>query len=271
MIQTCSNCGKGVAEKQANRTKEAWGFFLCSKCQALVEQIGSIGVDGKIHDAPEEPEQADEQIEGVVNMNYSDTTEEPVRSDYAGFQIVDEEACTVTHYLPKPITKYTDAQIETIKNTVAKGISNHELSMFMHLCKVYGLDPFLKEIFYSSQMKTIMTSRDGYLKVAQRDPTYEGMQSMAVCENDEFEIDAVTPTVKHVFGKGDRGSVIGAWAMVHKVGRRPVISYADIREYRKESSTWRTYPSAMICKVAEVFALKRQFGISGLVTQEELE
>ena len=143
--------------------------------------------------------------------------------------------------------------------------------MFLHISQAYGLDPFLKEIFYSSQLKTIMTSRDGYLKVAQRDPTFDGIQSMAVCENDEFEIDAVTPTVIHKFGKGERGKVIGGWAIVHKKGRRPVISYADIREYKKNNNVWNTYESAMICKVAEAFSLKRQFGISGLVTQEELE
>lgn len=181
------------------------------------------------------------------------------------------QACTPTEIIPPRMMPYSMNQIQTIKNTVAKGINDSELEMFLHISQAYGLDPFLKEIFYSSQLKTIMTSRDGYLKVAQRDHTFDGIQSMAVCENDEFEIDAVTPTVIHKFGKGERGKVIGGWAIVHKKGRRPVISYADIREYKKNNNVWNTYESAMICKVAEAFSLKRQFGISGLVTQEELE
>ena len=39
----------------------------------------------------------------------------------------------------------------------------------------------------------------------------------------------------------------------------------------QQIDVWKTYPSAMICKVAEAFSLKRQFGISGLVTTEEME
>lgn len=166
--------------------------------------------------------------------------------------------------------QYTRDQIETIKDTVAKGISDSELQMFLHIANTYGLDPFLKEIFYSGQMKTIITSRDGYLKVAQRDPEFDGIQSMAVCENDEFSIDMEKNKVNHSFGKGGRGKVIGAWAICYRKGRRPVIAYADYEEYNKKNPIWNTYKSAMCCKVAEVFALKRQFGISGLVTQEEM-
>jgi phage recombination protein Bet len=166
--------------------------------------------------------------------------------------------------------QYTRDQIETIKDTVAKGISDSELQMFLHIANTYGLDPFLKEIFYSEQMKTIITSRDGYLKVAQRDPEFDGIQSMAVCENDEFSIDMEKNKVNHSFGKGGRGKVIGAWAVCYRKGRRPVIAYADYEEYNKKNPIWNTYKSAMCCKVAEVFALKRQFGISGLVTQEEM-
>lgn len=165
---------------------------------------------------------------------------------------------------------YTAEQIETIKNTVAKGSSDSELQMFIYVANKYGLDPFLKEIYYSEKMHTIITSRDGYLKAAQRDPSFDGIQSMAVCENDEFSIDAENGTVMHTFGKGSRGKVIGAWAICRHTGRRPVISYASYDEYKKNNDIWATYKSAMCCKVAEVFALKRQFGISGLVTQEEI-
>lgn len=174
---------------------------------------------------------------------------------------------------PAPVCtiSYTQEQIDTLRNTVAKGISNSELQMFLHLAQKYGLDPFLKEIFYSGQMKTIITSRDGYLKIAQRDVNFDGIQSMAVCENDDFSVDMENVKVTHVFGKGGRGKVIGAWAICYHKERRPVVAYADFEEYNKKNNIWNTYKSAMCCKVAEVFALKRQFGISGLVTEEEIE
>jgi hypothetical protein len=165
--------------------------------------------------------------------------------------------------------KYSSSQIQAIKETVAKGATDAEFEMLMYLADRYQLDPILKEIFYSAQMKTIMTSRDGYLKIAQRDPTFEGIQSMAVCENDEFELDVPNHTVIHKFGKGDRGNVIGGWAIVYRKGRHPVIAYAPLKEHASNNPAWK-YKSAMSCKCAESFALKRQFSISGLVTQEEL-
>ncbi len=170
--------------------------------------------------------------------------------------------------VPQTVTKFTQDQITTIKNTVAKGASQSEFEMFMYLCDKYQLDPFLKEIFYASNMHTIMTSRDGYLKIAQRDPDYDGMQSMAVCEGDEFELDVPNSTVVHKF-KGKRGAVIGAWAIAYRKGRRPVVAYAPYEEYVKKTDAWR-YKSAMCCKCAETQVLKRQYGISGLVTVEEI-
>lgn len=173
-------------------------------------------------------------------------------------------------YKPMPVKGYSDNQINTIRNTVAKGANDDQLAMFLHLCNTYGLDPFLKEIFYSSELETIMTSRDGYLKIAQRDSNFKGMKSGVVHENDVFEMDIVNNTVKHTFGAKDRGAIVGAWAAVYHASREPVLYYAPLSEYDKGKNTWSKYKSAMIQKCAESPALKRQFGISGLVTQEEM-
>ncbi len=214
------------------------------------------------NDAPESA--ADQSVEGEQEESTNEPAwEQPTNQSFVPAPAPRRQVAQVNH-------QYTRDQIDTIKNTVAKGASDDELAMFLHLAQTYGLDPFLKEIFYSGQMKTIITSRDGYLKVAQRDPEFDGIQSMAVCENDDFSIDMVNNVVNHKFGKGDRGNVIGAWAVCYRKGRRPVIAYADYEEYNKKNPIWNTYKSAMCCKVAEVFALKRQFGISGLVTQEEM-
>jgi hypothetical protein len=165
--------------------------------------------------------------------------------------------------------KYTETQIQAIKDTVAKGASDSEFEMLMYLANRYQLDPILKEIFYSSNLQTIMTSRDGYLKIAHRDKAFRGIQSMAVCENDDFDFDAVNCKLSHKFGKGDRGKVIGAWAIVKKEGFDPVLAYAPYDEHVQQGSKAWKYKSAMCCKCAESFALKRQFCITGLVTHEE--
>lgn len=52
-----------------------------------------------------------------------------------------------------------------------------------------------------------------------------------------------------------------------------MIYFADFQEYveaNKNSPTWKQYPSAMIQKVAEVGALRRQFNLSGVVAAEEV-
>lgn len=196
---------------------------------------------------------------------------------------------------------WTPAQIELIKKTVAKGATDDELQMFLYLANKYNLDPFAKEIWFIKRVKkiksgkdsygndkwdyprlangeidysdaetTIMTSRDGYLKIAQDHPNYEGLISFPVREGDEFGVDAINYTVSHKFS-AKRGKIIGAWARCDRIGFKPQITFVDFTEYNDEkSNTWKRYPSAMIQKVAEAFVLKRQFSITGLVTQEEM-
>lgn len=168
----------------------------------------------------------------------------------------------------EPVVNWHE-KMEVIRDTVAKGASPAQLEVFLHLANRYQLDPFVKEIYYSPQIG-IITSRDGYLKVAQRSPDYEGIVSCAVHENDEFEMRPMECEVRHVFANGDRGAIIGAYAVCFRTGRRAAVCFAEYGEYAKKTSVWETYKSAMICKVAEVMALKRQFAISGLVTEEEV-
>jgi phage recombination protein Bet len=198
---------------------------------------------------------------------------------------------------PTSMISFTAEQVETIKKTVTKGATEEEFNMFAYLCQKYALDPFLKEIWffkrpkkeeqangkwdyprlsdgsidYSKAETIIMTSRDGYLKVAQQNPEYIGPPiSFVVCEGDEFEINAAEYKVTHKFG-AKRGQKLGAWAKMERKGKTPAICFVPFAEYNNGSNVWAKNPSAMIQKVAEVFVLKRQFGISGLVTQEEIE
>lgn len=227
---------------------------------------------------------------GIVKMEYADCYKEGESSDEPEVSFMSNskptggaktKRATQTQLATTPAPPaasgnpyeltFSDEQMKAMMNTVAKGASPSEFVMLMHLAKRYGLDPFLHEIYYVSQMKTIMTSRDGYLKIAQSHKDFEGLHSMAVREFDDFEIDVANHTVHHKFGKGERGKLIGAWAICYRKGRHPMIAYAELSEYKGNSQPWQKYPSAMICKCAEAFVLKRQFGISGLVTREEMD
>jgi len=166
---------------------------------------------------------------------------------------------------------FSKKEIQTIKNTVAKKANDDEFRMFMALAKRYGLDPFNKEIFFwkIDGNPTIMTSRDGYLKIADRHEEYDGLVSDVVRKNDKFR--RKKDDIDHEYGT-DRGDIIGAYALVYRKDRRyPVYVFAPYEEYRASTKAWRQYPSAMILKVAESMSLKRAFTVSGLVSKEEMQ
>ncbi|MCD6572020.1 MAG: recombinase RecT, partial [Thermoplasmata archaeon] len=74
--------------------------------------------------------------------------------------------------------KLTSEQIDLIRKTIAKGATENELKLFIHLSEVYGLDPFKKEIFFIKDRKgenRIFTGRDGFLQIAHRSGKFNGM------------------------------------------------------------------------------------------------
>lgn len=150
------------------------------------------------------------------------------------------------------LINYTQREtIETLKATVAKGATDAQLAQFIEVCKATGLNPFLREIWCIPATNTIMSSRDGYLTIANNNPQFDGMET----------------TVE----RDDKGLPIKAVCTVWRKDRsHPVKCEAYYNEYVKPSQVWKQYPSAMISKVAEALTLKRSFAINGLLTQEEI-
>jgi phage recombination protein Bet len=142
--------------------------------------------------------------------------------------------------------------IDAIKQTVCRGATDAQLRVFMEVCRATGLNPFIKgEIWYVAEKGIIMAGRDGYLRIANEHPAFDGMETRV--ERDE------------------RGVPIKAVCTVWRKDRdHPTISEAYYSEYKKASPVWQQYPSAMISKVAETLALKRSFAINGVVTEEEV-
>ncbi len=141
--------------------------------------------------------------------------------------------------------------LDTIKATVCKGATDAQFRMFIEVCKSTGLNPFLKEVYYVPEKGIIMAARDGYLRVANEHPQFDGMETTV--ERDERNI-----PIK---------AVCRVW---RKDRNHPTTCEAFFNEYKKNSPVWTQYPSAMISKVAEVLALKRSFSINGVVTEEEV-
>lgn len=165
------------------------------------------------------------------------------------------------------VDRYEDqVMVQTLKDTVAKGATDSEFRMFIEVCKSTGLNPFLKEIWCAVPMKNgqrsygqvlIMAARDGYLRVANENPMFDGIETRV--ERDEKT-------------KIPIKAVCTVW---RKDRAHPTIAEAYFSEYYKpgygdKPGIWDTYKSAMIGKVAEVLALKRSFSINGVVTEEEI-
>ena len=177
--------------------------------------------------------------------------------------------------------QYNSEMIETIRNTVAKGSTDAELEMFLALASRYDLDPFSKEIWflkYKGKDPQIFTSRDGFVKIAKRDPDFKQIRSHAVCENDEFKLghkineegELVISSFEHEFSAKERGKVIGAWCSITYNTKKPLITYVDYKEYASNTPIWKKNASAMIRKVSEKEACRLSAGVSGLHIPEEM-
>jgi len=145
-------------------------------------------------------------------------------------------------------------KIDLIRRMCAKDATDEEFMLFLEICRAYNLNPLLREIWFvkfKGREPSIFTSRDGYLKIAHMSGKLDGIESRVIEDSN---------------GKPYK-AVCTVW---RKDMSHPFTSEVKFSEYfNPNSEAWRKYPSAMLIKVAEVFALRRAFAISGLVTREE--
>lgn len=168
--------------------------------------------------------------------------------------------------------------IDLIRSTVATAATDDEFRAFLYLSKEYNLDPLKKEIYFIKYggKSTILTSRDGYLKIANLHEQFDGLESDVVYQGDKLtkreDGSLLIEYGEHhlVF---DKTKLSGAFANVFRKDRSKAITvFVSIKDYYKRGAPiWEQYINAMILKVAESMALKRAFVISGLVTKEEIE
>ena len=171
--------------------------------------------------------------------------------------------------------QFTQRQIDAMRNTVAKGATDDEFEMFMHLAKTYQLDPFKKEIWFIKMggVPTIYASRDGFLSHAQRQPDFIEMVSHEVCEGDEFSYDPITGEISHKI-TAKRGKVTMAYSIMRRKNKPDHIVTVPFDEYFNalsgKNGVWKSHPTMMIRKVTEVINCKQTCGIHGLYAPEEM-
>jgi phage recombination protein Bet len=178
------------------------------------------------------------------------------------------------------IAIWEESKIPEIKQMYGKDLTESEFAMFLNLGKSLNANPFTREIFavkYGNASANIFCGRDFYRRKAQEQLDYDGLQSSAVYENDNFEVENGIP--KHKFGLKNRGKLIGAYAVVYRKNiKQPYFVFVDFLEYyqgykkpdgaikkRKDQygnwvetkpTVWDEKGATMICKVAEAQTLR---------------
>lgn len=178
----------------------------------------------------------------------------------------------------KPKTTAPLENLDHIRKIAAPTATDDEFKTFMYLCKAYNLDPLKKEIYFIKYggKSTIITSRDGYLKIANLNENFDGIESDVVYQGDQL-IKRENGSLHITYGQEhltfDKSKLTGAFCSVFRKDRQKATTvFVSIKEYyKKEAPIWQQYTNAMILKVAEAMALKRAFAISGLVTKEEID
>lgn len=170
---------------------------------------------------------------------------------------------------------YDEDMVKAIKNTVAADATDSELFMFLSVANRYDLDPFLNEIYFVKfkEKSQIMSSRDGYRKIAMREPTYKVHYSDAVYENDVFKVVrkmGKLEDIVHEYEHMDRGALIGAYSILHTTDGRRYFFYAEMKYYNTNQNAWQNYPKDMIIKVAETRVFKSFANINGIQAEESM-
>jgi phage recombination protein Bet len=156
--------------------------------------------------------------------------------------------------------QFTDEQIDIIKNSVAKGVSDQELAYFLEVCRSTGLNPLHRQIYaiVRSGKMTIQTGIDGYRLLATRSRRHAGTDDALFDTESAPHPTRATVTVYRLVG-----------------GQRcPFVATARWSEYAQESnSMWKKMPYLMLSKVAEALALRKAFPAeaAGIYTDAEMD
>ncbi|MCR5112707.1 MAG: phage recombination protein Bet [Acholeplasmatales bacterium] len=153
---------------------------------------------------------------------------------------------------------------EVINMYIGSALTQPEFQYFFAICKNYGLNPFLRDIYaikFGSQPATFVIDYKVMQQAADNNPNYDGLKNgMLFLDKDgnpkEREGAYILPGEK----------LIGSWCDVYRKDRSHTNRvYALLEEnlkYTKDgkvNSNWSTKPVFMIAKVAKAQALRETF------------
>ena len=155
----------------------------------------------------------------------------------------------------------TPAQVDLIKSQIAKGATDDELKLFLHVADKSGLDPLSRQIYFikRSGKMTIQTGIDGFRAVADRTGQYVGSSDPVFEDNGKIPAKA-TVTVNKVVG-----GVVGNFTATAR--------WEEYYPGKSQGFMWDKMRHTMLGKCAEALALRKAFPaqLSGLYTGDEMD
>ena len=161
--------------------------------------------------------------------------------------------------LPAMRAGFTGEQKALIKQQVAKGCTDTELALFLHVCQSRGLDPLTKQIYAIKRggQMTIQVGIDGARSIAARTGRFMPGREPSFIEEGKTLVSAT------VYAKVMAPD--GSW---HEISDS---AYLD--EYKGSTPLWSKMPKVMLSKCAEMRLLRRAFpdSFGGIYEPSEMD
>lgn len=145
--------------------------------------------------------------------------------------------------------------VKAVKDTCFPGgaATDAQLFMFLSVARKYQLDPFAKELyaFVTGGKLQVIVGLDGWLKVANRDPAFDGIDFLY--DEGKDGLDAVTCRVH----RKDRG--------------HPIEATEFMVECKQPTKPWEKWPRRMLTNKAMVQGFRRAFALTEILDQDEAE
>ena len=146
-----------------------------------------------------------------------------------------------------------------------------EYKHFFELCKMRGMNPLLKEVYWikysSNQAAANVIAVDTFVARAGDHHDYEGYESGWYIQTDPKDPNKVASTHQPY------GKIVGAWCSVFRTNMKPFVSRVRIDAYSTGKSRWGTDPAGMIEKCAIAGAHRKAYpkSFAQLYSWEEMD
>lgn len=161
---------------------------------------------------------------------------------------------------------FDEKQLQLIKDSFGKGLTNDEFKLFLYVAQHTKLDPMLKQIYaikYGSNPMSIITAIDGYRIVAERTGRYCPGKSASFHYDKNGNLFSAIAYVRKM-------TLDGTW---HEVEGLALYSeYVQRKSDGKPNKTWDTRAHGQLAKCAEALALRKAFpnDLSAIRTEDEM-